>query len=415
MEILLIVLLTLILSAFFSGIEIAYVSASKLDIELRRNDGSARGKLLAHLYDNPARFLASNLIGNSIVVVIFTYFMTRVLSEYTDTFIGQEFLSGLLNTIIIAFILLFFAEFIPKVIFRYFGNDILYASVYLIYVFNWLLIIPTKIMSWLSEMILKYVFRIKPGKNDTNITRLDLEHYVQVKTDESNDEIETEIFKNALHLRQVKVRDCMVPRTEIEYIEVDSDLKEFRERIVETKHSRLIVIDEDIDNVLGYIHHLALIKSPQNIQSELMNLPTVPEAMGVHDLMLQFIRDRVNIAIVVDEYGSTTGLITLEDILEEIFGEIEDEHDEESFTHFKNGHGEYVFSGRIELSQIQENYPELTFPDGDFQTLSGYIVNTMESIPEEHEKVTIDNYEIFIQKVSDTKVDLVTLKIIEED
>jgi len=411
---LLTIIIFLLLSALFSGTEIAFVSASKLRIELKRNKGNRRGRILSHFYDKPAEFLATMLVGNNIALVVFTTLMTAVLTDIINRYFNLVTDAPLLfiNTLLITIIILIFGEFLPKTLFRLFADQILYFLAIPIRIFQFILAIPAWLMTKLSNFLLGAILKT-PVEHTTNIiTRLDLEQFIRDTRIESTSEedisIDTELFENALHLKKIKVRECMIPRKEIEAIEVSASLEELREVFVESYHSRIIVTkDGDIDKVLGYVHHQQLLKDPRRLRDIVIDIPIVPEVMRARDLMNLLIKKRINIACVVDEFGGTSGIITLEDILEEIFGEIEDEHDQEEYVEDQIGEDEYLFSGRLEISYLNEKYENLNFPEGDYHTLSGYLVMTNENIPQQGEVITLDDYQFNLELVSDTKIELI--------
>lgn len=410
MEIVLI-LTFLFLSALFSGTEIAYISASKLWIELKRKKGALRGRILAHFYDRPGDFLSTMLVGNNIALVIFTSLMSVPLGVFFGNLLGLG--DGLplllINTIFITIIILIFGEFLPKTFFRLFANDVIYFLAIPLRAMQILLYIPSWIMTKLTNFILKYVLKTPIENDDSVLTRLDLENFIKTsRTSESeDDDINTELFEKALHLEELKVKECMVPRTEIMNIDVNDTIEDLLNLFRETKMSRLIVIEEEIDEILGYVHHQQLLTEPENIGELILEIPFVPEAMRVRDLLNTFIKDRLNIACVVDEYGGTAGIITLEDILEEIFGEIEDEHDQEDYLEDLISENEYLFSGRLEIDYLNEKYDNLEFPEGEYSTLSGYLVTETEMIPEQGFEIELDGYKFILELVSDTKIDTV--------
>lgn len=409
------IIVTLLLSGFFSGSEIAYISSSRLNMELRRRDGSRTGRLLANMYDNPSQFISVMLVGNNIVLVAFAYLMSLVLDPILAPGISNPVLMGLVQTIIITTLVLFFGEFIPKTIFRIFSNELLSAFVYPLTFFTHALALPARLMRLISQLILRLVFRGQQQKASTNFSRYDLEEFVQDRAADSEEEMETEMFRNALHLKQTRVRNVMVPRTEIKHIDRTASLKELSSLFQETKHSRILITDGDIDKILGYIHHQQLIGARSNMKSMIMDIDLVPEAMSVQDLLLKFIREKNSIAYVVDEFGGTSGLITLEDILEEIFGEIEDEHDEDGHIGHQLDEKTYRLSGRLEVQYINELFPLLEIPEGEYTTLSGYIVMTSGQIPEEGEEIDIGRHSFTIEHVSDTKIEVVLVKLLEVD
>ncbi len=409
MSIAIAIIFFLLLSALFSGTEIAFISASKLKIELKRQKGSKSGSILSRFYKSPASFLATMLVGNNIALVIFTSLMTNPLDTlFSNYFDEGNLLLLLINTIIITIIVLIFGEFLPKTIFRLFADDILYFLAYPLRFLQFFLAIPAWLMTKLSNFLLRVLFKMPVEKVENVITRLDLENFIrdtQTKSEEEN--IDTDLFERALHLKQVKVRECMVPRPEIESIDIKASVEQLKKVFLEKNHSRLIVTDGDIDNILGYVHHQKLLKDPSTIKQIKMDIPIVPEVMNVRHLMNVFIKTRINIAWVVDEFGGTAGIITLEDILEEIFGEIEDEHDQEEYIEEIISEEEYRFSGRLEIDYLNEKYEDLNFPEGDYHTLSGYLVMTNEMIPAQGAEIELDGYKFVLDLVSDTKIEII--------
>ncbi len=409
------IIIFLLLSALFSGTEIAFVSASKLRIELKRSKGNRRARMLSGFYNRPAEFLATMLVGNNIALVVFTTLITAPLTLLINQYlnIGTDApLMLLINTLLVTIIILIFGEFLPKTLFRLFADEILYFLAIPIRILQFILAIPAWIMTKLSNFFLGAVLKTPIEHTANIITRLDLEQFIRDTLVESESEediaIDTELFENALHLKKIKVRECMIPRKEIEAIDVAASLEELRQVFVESYHSRIIVTkDGDIDQVLGYVHHQQLLNDPRRLRDIVIDIPIVPEVMRARDLMNLLIKKRINIACVVDEFGGTSGIITLEDILEEIFGEIEDEHDQEEYVEDQISEYEYLFSGRLEISYLNEKYENLDFPEGDYHTLSGYIVMTNETIPQKGEVITLDDYQFNLEVVSDTKIELI--------
>ena len=431
------ILLFLLLSALFSGTEIAFISASKLRVELKRSKGNRQGTILANFYERPARFLATMLVGNNIALVVFTNLTSTMLAlvfiNYfnlvevpvdllTNEAARTQYNSAiervmgspvmlLVNTIIITVIVLIFGEFLPKTIFRLFADEVLYWLAYPLRFLQILLLVPAWIMTHLSNRLLRVLFKTPMEEVENVISRVDLENFIKDIRVESKEEeavgIDTNLFEKALHLKKVKVRECMVPRTEIENIDVRASVEELKQLFMETNLSRIIVTKGDIDSVLGYVHHQQLLQDPGTIQKIVLDIPLVPDSMRVRDLMNLFIKDRINIAWVVDEYGGTAGIITLEDILEEIFGEIEDEHDQEEHIETIVNDNEFLFSGRLEIDYLNEKYEHLNLPGGDYHTLSGYIVTVTETIPKQGAEIQLDDYKFILELVSDTKIELI--------
>lgn len=406
-----IIVFTLILSALFSGSEMAYVSANKLGIEVMKNKGHKRGKILANFYDNPKQFLGTMLVGNNIALVIFTIFMTKVIEPLLTPILGTNAFVILLSvTLAVTLIVLVFGEFLPKTIFRLYANELLYRLAYPLNFFKWLLAIPTFLMTGLSNIVLKSILKVPIDEAENVLTRVDLEHYIQ-DTISEEETIDKEILTNALNLNQVKVRECMVPRREVISIAKNASLDEIITEFRTSNLSRLIVTtDGEIENIEGYIHHQQLIDNPKSIKKLILPITYVPEAMNVQELMLTFTKQGTNIACVVDEFGAIAGLITLEDILEEIFGEIEDEHDAEEYIEHQISDNEYVFSGRLEIDYINEKYENLEIPHStEYTTLSGYLVMTAENIPDIGEEIELGDYKYIIEAVGETKIDSIRI------
>lgn len=401
-------ILFLLLSALFSGSEIAFVSASKLRIELNRKRGGREGAIIAGFYDNPAGFLSTMLVGNNIALVVFTYLMTNVLSPVVATWIHGEAMILLTNTLLITIIVLIFGEYLPKTVFALYADRLLHAFALPLQVIKYLLLPPAWVMNRLSSLLIR--FFLPAGQHSdmqTVFTRMDLENFVIDTLADTEKEIDTDLFGKALYLKKIKVRDCMVPRQEVEHVDISDTIADLEKVFIETKLSRIVVIDGDIDNVLGYVHHQQLFALPTAIRSMHMHrMPFIPEVMRVRDLLNRFIREHINIACVVDEYGSTVGIITLEDILEEIFGEIEDEHDQEELLEKEEGDGVFLFSGRQDVDYLNDRY-NLGIPEGDYQTLSGFLVMTTSTIPEQGREIVVGDNRYILEMVSEKRIETV--------
>lgn len=411
------ILIFLLLSALFSGTEIAFISASKLRVELKRQKGSRQGTILARFYEDPASFLGTMLVGNNIALVVFTSLMVNVLKPILEESLGiSEPLVLFVQTILVTIVVLIFGEFLPKTLFRLFADEVLYFLAYPLAFFRYILAIPSWIMTKLSNFLLRIIFKTSFDEVDNVITRFDLEDFIKdTRTGEYKEEIDSSLFEKALHLQKVKVKECMVPRTEIRDIDVTESVEDLKSLFLETNLSRLIVSKVDIDNVLGYVHHQQMMESPETVQDMILDIPIVPEAMKVTDLLNKFIKERLNIALVVDEYGGTGGVITLEDILEQIFGEIEDEHDQEEYVEIQTGEDEWLLSGRLEISYLNDKYENLNFPEGDYHTLSGYLVMTTAAIPEQGAEIHLHGYRFILELVSETKIETVRIIKINVD
>ncbi|MFK7807623.1 MAG: hemolysin family protein [Saprospiraceae bacterium] len=407
----------LLLSALFSGTEIAFISASKLRVELKRQKGSRQGTILARFYEEPASFLGAMLVGNNIALVVFTWLMAGVLDPFLERHLGISGPIGLLvQTVLVTFVILIFGEFLPKTLFRLFADEILYFLAYPLAFLRYLLSIPSWFMTKLSNFLLRIIFKTPFDETDNVITRFDLGDFIRdTRTGEYKEEIDSTLFEKALHLQKVKVKECMVPRTEIRDIDATESVEDLKNLFLETNLSRLIVSKEDIDNVLGYVHHQQMMESPDSISNMILDIPIVPEAMKVTDLMNKFIKERLNIALVVDEYGGTAGVITLEDILEQIFGEIEDEHDQEEYVEIQVSDSEWLLSGRLEIGYLNDKYEGLDFTEGDYHTLSGFLVMTTATIPEQGAEIHLHGYRFILELVSETKIETVrVIKVIPD-
>ena len=402
------IIITLFLSALFSGTEIAFVSASKLRVALKSKSGGRRGAILARFFEKPGAFLSTMLVGNNIALVLFAYLMERLLSPVIGIPEGPLLL--FVNTILITVVILIFGEFLPKTFFRLFADRLLFFLAYPLAFLRLLLHIPSFVMTSLTNAILSIFVKQPVKKADDAFTRLDLENFVERTIARTDEEIDTDLFRKALHLNTLKVKECMVPRSEIEHIDKSATIEALKQKFIETKMSKIVVIKEDLDHILGFVHHRQLLKEPGSWQNlNITEMPIVPEAMSSSDLLRSFMNEKNNIAWVVDEFGGTAGIITLEDILEELFGEIEDEHDQEEYVETVVSENEYVFSGRIELDYISEKYG-LRFPKGDYHTLSGYLVMTLETIPEQGSDAILEDYQFIFEVVSDTRIELIRIK-----
>ncbi len=408
----LLILLTLVLSAFFSGAEIAFITANKLGVEIERDKGTRRSKLIARFYAHPRQFLSTVLVGNNVVLVIFTYCMTLLIEPMLMPFVASSILRLVIVILVSTVVILIVGEYFPKIIFRTFANRALLIIAYPAVFFQWVLKVPVVLMMSLSNFLMKFVFRAPVRHVEDAFTRLDLQDYVEGSITHDQDELEADMFKNALHLKHLKARECMVPRTEIVHIDITDGIDALRKVFLETRHSRILISRDDLDNILGYVHHQSLLQEATDIEKLLIPIAHVPEVTSVLDIMTLFTRQKNNIAVVVDEFGGTAGIITLEDITEEIFGEIEDEHDLEDFLDVRVSDTEYLFSARLEIDYLNSKYPELHLPVGDYETLSGYIVMTSGRIPEQGDDFEMDNHRFVIEKVSDKKIEEVRVFIV---
>lgn len=403
-------LLTLLLMGFFAGIEMAFYSANRLNIELKKKQGGTTGQLLGRFVDAPASFLGTTLIGFNIFLVFFALQISTVMKPVWGYLkVGYDSVHILAEIGLATFVVLVFAEFIPRAIFRARSNTMLTALAYVTDFFYQMFSPLAEGLINLAEWLLKYVFNVRVEKVKEPFKRSDLKNLFQQNMDEEKQERNTQLLEKAQDLPKVKIRQCLVPRKEIIGISNKASMMEVRKKFVETKLSKLIVYDNNIDNILGYIHQLDLFKRPDQLQAILHPIPAVPESMSAADLISKFSKDRKSIAWVVDEFGGTAGIITMEDVLEELFGEIEDEYDTEEFVEKQIAGNEFIFSGRLELDYLEGKYG-FEFPGEDSETLSGFIIHYHETIPQQKERIIIDDYEFDIISVSDTRIEMVKMK-----
>ena len=402
--------LTLMLMGFFAGIEMAFYSANRLNIELKRKQGGTTGSMLARIIDAPASFLGTTLIGFNIFMVFFALQISTVMKPVWNYLqLGYASIQIIIEIVIATFVVLVFAEFIPRAIFRARSNTMLTRMAYVTDFFYQMFSPVAEVLINLAEWLLKYVFNVRVDKEKEAFKRSDLKNLFQPNMDEEKQERNTKLLENAQELPRVKIRQCLVPRKEIIGVEYGSTIEQVKEKFIETQLSKLVVYENNIDHIKGYIHQLDLFKRPANIQSVLHPIPAVPESMSAADLIGKFSRERKSIAWVVDEFGGTAGIITMEDVLEELFGEIEDEYDTEEFVEKQIAGNEYIFSGRLELDYLERKYG-FEFPGQDTETLSGFIIHYHETIPRQKERIIIDDYEFDILSVSDTRIETVKMK-----
>ena len=413
---LLLIAAMLLFIAFFAGIEIAFISANRLNVELKKKQGKRSGIILSRFMDKPARFLGVCLIGANVFLVVYGLLFSEVMKDsFWNPFrIENEYAKLVFDTFFSALVVLILGEFLPKAIFRAKSDLLLsFFAPVASFFYSFFDSIASVFVS-MAESILKYLFNVRVRDKGEPFSKVDLEHFFQQTKEQSGDlqEMNQELFENALSLPAVKIRQCLVPRTEIEAVDIHTSVADTTKKFVETQLSRIVVFDENIDNILGYIHQLDLFKKPSTIKSILLPIPVVPESMGATDLINKFTKERKTIAWVVDEFGGTAGIVTMEDVLEEIFGEIHDEYDTEEFEEKQISENEFVFSGRLELDYLNEKY-QLEFPENESETLSGYIINQYEAIPLPKERIIIDQFEFDILNVSDTRIEMVKMKVLK--
>lgn len=405
----------LIASGFFSGIEIAFLSADRLQVEVERKKGNKRGYILADFLDNPSEFLGTTLVGNNIVLVILSILAGQFLLNYAGIDSETTLVGTLQATLITTVVVLIMGEFLPKVAFQINSTGILFFFAWPLKLVSILLRPLMLIMVRTSNVIINLVFRMPTESSEQVFTRTDLDHFI-TSISEETEEIDKTLFQNALYMHTIKVRDCMIPRNEIVGIEISESVDTARELFQSSRLSRLLVYRDNLDYIVGYIHHQRLFEDPQTIQEMLWDIPMVTEFMPAQDVMNDLIRQKLNLAWVVDERGGTAGIIALEDILEEIFGEIADEHDEEEENVQISEH-EFIFLGRSEIDVINEEFGlDIPENDDDYQTLSGLMVFEKKDIPVQGEKVIFHNYQFIAEEVSNTRIEKVrVLRFLDDE
>lgn len=413
------ILIAMAFSAFFSGMEIAFVSSNKLRFEMDRNEQSINSRILSIFYRNPNNFISTMLVGNNIALVIYGILMAELIEQQLlAEFIENEFLLVLIQTIISTLIILVTGEFIPKTLFKINPNftlNLLAIPTFICYI---ILYPISKFASTLSGILLLLTgTKINKEASDKAFTKVDLDHFIQSSIQDSDNEAEinteVKIFQNALDFSNIKVRDCIVPRTEIIAIENDATVEELKALFIEKGISKIIVYKDNIDDIIGYIHSSELFHEPTDWHQCIRQLPFVPETMSANKLMKLFMQQKKSLAVVVDEFGGTSGIVALEDLVEQIFGEIEDEHDTTSYVAKSLGNNEYVLSARLDVEKANELF-SLDLPESDeYQTIGGLILHQYQSFPKAHEIITLDKFQFRIIKVTATKIELIRLKVTE--
>lgn len=414
-----IITLTILLIGFFSGIETAFISASKLSIELRRKQGSYSGRIWAAFMEKSGGFMGTLLlIFNTLLVVYVLLWNSLIVSIRNFWEIKENIYLELGVATIVSTIVLILIQFVFKAVFKAKSNSII-GSGFIAFVvstfnsmFSWLSVYFVNVSEW----IIKYLFNVKVQNRDALFKKEDIEHYIQqlkMSDEEDSNQMNNEIFENVLSLSEKRIRESLIPRKEIVALEIRASLEEITSLFIKTKLSKLVVYEDNIDNIQGYLHHLDLLKNPKTVQEILLPIPVIPESMKSTDLINKFTQERKSIAWVIDEFGGTAGIVTMEDVLEEIFGDINDEYDvREKLIDKQIASNEYIFSGRLELDYLIEKYKLIFRKNEEADTLSGYIINQHESIPRQKDRIIIDNYQFDILNVSDTRIDTVKLKIL---
>ena len=410
---------TLLLIAFFSGIETSFISASKLSIELRKKQGTYSGKVWSDFMDKSARFIGTSLLIFNILLVIYVIFWYKLIVSIRNYWeVEENIYIELAVTALVSTLLLILVEYLFKALFRVKSNSItgwgfisfIVNSIFSL--FSWLAVYFVNVSEW----IIKYIFNVKIHNKDALFKKEDLGNYIQqlkMNEEEDSNEVNNEIFENVLALSEKRIRECLIPRKEIKAADIKSSLGDIKDLFIKTQLSKLVIYEDTIDNIQGYVHQLDLLKTPKTVQEMLLPIPVIPESMKATDLINKFTRERKSIAWVIDEFGGTAGIVTMEDLLEEIFGDIYDEYDiSEELIDKQIATGEYVFSGRLELDFLIDKYKLNLRKNEEADTLSGYIINMHESIPRQRDRIIIDNYQFDILSVSDTRIDTVKMKIL---
>jgi putative hemolysin len=415
-----IIIICLILCAFFSGMEIAFISSNKIYLEIEKKQNNFLSKILTKLTEKPSKFIAAMLIGNNIALVVYGFFMGDLLMHWVDSFefhfsdLSNLFLQTLLSTLIV----LITAEFLPKVFFQIYANILIKFFAIPAYFFYQLFYFISTFFIWVSDFVLKKFFRTDGDQVQLYFSKVELGNYIteQMSTVEDNDEVDSEIqmFQNALEFSGVKARDVMSPRTEIVAIDLFDSIEELKELFIETGYSKIVVYENSLDEIVGYVHSFDLFKKPKSIKSVVISVEFVPETIYIKDVMNLLTKKRKSVAVVLDEYGGTSGIVTIEDIVEELFGEIEDEHDsDEELIEKELGEDTYVFSARFDVEYLNQTY-KLNIPESDsYGTLGGFIVDFTKEIPLKGEVITIGNYHFVIEEATNKKIELVNMTVKE--
>jgi len=411
-----IILFSLLFSALFSGLEIAFISASKLKMVLDKKQSQA--KWLFSVYDSPSKLIATLLLGNNISLVLYGFAIANVLDKPIIKFLGSlsnnELLILFIQTIISTVLILIVAEFLPKIIFSKNPNRVLMIFALPLWLIYYLFMPFIILVNLFAKGIFRLFFRFKLKDEEYILSPIELNDFVQEITHSEDESFigvqEKMLFKNAIEFRNIKIRECMVPRTEIYALEINESIEELKEVLIKSGHSKILIYKDNIDNIIGYLHAFDIFSKPTDIQSILRQIPIIPESMLANYVLSLFIKQNKSIAVVVDEFGGTSGIVTLEDIMEEIFGEIEDEFDKGLLIDKNPAAGIYVFSGRIEIDFINEKY-NLNLPESEeYETLAGYIINEYGNIPVVKDKLLINNYLIEVLKASETRIELVKIE-----
>lgn len=415
-----IIILCLILCAFFSGMEIAFISSNKIYLEIEKKQDNFLSRILTKLTENPSKFIVAMLIGNNIALVIYGFFMGELLMRLIESF-GyhlSSLIDLLVQTILSTLIVLITAEFLPKVFFQIYANTLIKFFAIPAYAFYVLFYFISTFFIWVSDFVLKKFFKTEGDQIQIYFSKVELGNYIteQMSTVEDNEEVDSEIqmFQNALEFSGVKARDVMSPRTEIVAIDLNDSMDELNKVFIETGYSKIVVYENSLDDIVGYVHSFDLFKKPGSIKEIVITVEFVPETIYIKDAMNLLTKKRKSVAVVLDEYGGTSGIITIEDIVEELFGEIEDEHDsEEELIEKELGSDTYLFSARFDVEYLNQTY-KLHIPERDsYGTLGGFIVDFTKEIPQKGAVITIGNFHFIIEEATNKKIELVKMAVRE--
>lgn len=413
-----IIIVCLILCAFFSGMEIAFISSNKIYLEIEKKQDNFQSKILTKLTEKPSKFIAAMLIGNNIALVVYGLKMGNLLMNWIGTlgFHFSELFSLFFQTLLSTLIVLITAEFLPKVFFQIYANTLIKFFALPTYIFYLLFYFISSFFIWVSDFMLKRFFKTEGDQVPLYFSKAELGNYIteQMSTVEDHEEMDSEIqmFQNALEFSGVKARDVMSPRTEIVAVDLFDSVAELKQLFIETGYSKIVVYQNSLDDIIGYVHSFDLFKKPKNIKSIIIPIEFVPETIYIKDAMNLLTKKRKSVAVVLDEYGGTSGIITIEDIVEELFGEIEDEHDsDEELIEKELGDGTYLFSARLDVEYVNQNY-KLTIPESDsYGTLGGFIVDSTKEIPQKGDAIVIGIYHFIIEEATNKKIELVKMTI----
>jgi putative hemolysin len=415
-----IIILCLILSAFFSGMEIAFVSSNKIYLEIEKKQDDFISKILTKLTQKPSKFIATMLVGNNISMVVYGFFMGDLLMHWFESF-GLDltpFSNLLLQTTLSTLIVLMTSEFLPKVFFQIYANTFIKFFALPAYFFYKLFYYISSFLIWISDFVLRKFFKTEGDQINLSFSKIELGNYISEQMNSVQDhetvDSEIQIFQNALEFSGVKARDIMTPRTELFAVDLHSSVTELRELFIETGYSKILVYVNTLDDIVGYVHSFELFKKPRSIKSIMIPVEFVPETILIKDVMNLLTKKRKSVAVILDEYGGTSGIVTMEDIVEELFGEIEDEHDsDEQLVETKVGEATYLFSTRLDVEYLNEEY-KLNIPESDsYGTLGGFIVDFSKEIPQKGDQITIGNYQFIIEEATNKKIELVKMTLLD--